>query len=319
MHHASYLRLDHVMSLHRLFWVPEGTQPEQGVYVDYPANEFYAVLCLESQRHRTVLVGEDLGTVAPEVRPAMRKHGLLRTWVLQSSLRTRARDPLGSIPPHAVASINTHDMFPFAGFVTGADVAARLETSQLAARFAGREIRRRVQLLSSLADFLQGQGLLPLGERNDTATWLATNHRSWGLDRPDRQGADPGIPFARPAGTTELRVTGTQQPPVRATWSLDAQAKLTVAPVDLMSAALTYLTQSCAELVVLSLEDLWLETRPQNQPGTGSECPNWCLKAAFSLKDLEKSGALGARGDPSPVASGAAVIGASTEGTPSYG
>ena len=64
MRHARYLRVDHVMSLHRLFWVPEAMDPKDGVYVTYPAEESYAVLALESHRNRTVVVGEDLGTVA---------------------------------------------------------------------------------------------------------------------------------------------------------------------------------------------------------------------------------------------------------------
>ncbi len=95
MRHARYLRIDHVMSLHRLFWVPEGTEPTDGVYVTYPADELYAVLCLESHRHQTVVVGEDLGTVPAGVRSAMRRHRLLRTWVLQAALRPRAAEPVG--------------------------------------------------------------------------------------------------------------------------------------------------------------------------------------------------------------------------------
>ena len=74
--HASVLRIDHVMGLHRLFWIPEGAEPKDGVYVRYPENELYAILCIESNRHRCAVVGEDLGTVPHYVPAMMKKHGL---------------------------------------------------------------------------------------------------------------------------------------------------------------------------------------------------------------------------------------------------
>ncbi len=195
MRHARYLRLDHVMSLHRLFWVPEGSRPQEGAYVRYPAEEgLYAVLCLESWRHRAVLVGEDLGTVPPEVHPAMRKHRLSRTWVLQSSLRRSSKDPVGKIPPHAVASVNTHDMFPFAGFLMGEDIVARVATNQLAASLAGKKVRRRAQLVSGLADLLRGLGLLSPLQYTEVMIWLAANTaaRSGPMDRSGESSRDPG-------------------------------------------------------------------------------------------------------------------------------
>lgn len=114
MRHAAVLRVDHILGQHRLFWVPEGMESSEGVYVRYPAEELYAILVLESHRNRTVIVGEDLGNVPAYVRPAMARHGILGSYVLQYELAS------GGVPqppdPRQVASLNTHDMQPFAAY-----------------------------------------------------------------------------------------------------------------------------------------------------------------------------------------------------------
>ena len=170
MSHAAYLRIDHIMSLHRLFWVPEGREATDGVYVDYPAEESYAVLCLESHRNRTVVVGEDLGTVPPGVRSTMKQRGVLRSWVFQASLRPRAAEVIASVPRDAVASVNTHDMFPFAGFLQGRDIETRLETGQLDPAKASREMAVRRQLVRKLAAFL------PMVQKRCTPTGLGQSY-----------------------------------------------------------------------------------------------------------------------------------------------
>ncbi len=80
---ARILRIDHVMQLHRLYWVPRGLGAHQGAYVQYRPEEFYAILNLESHRCRTTLVGENLGTVPPAVNEAMIRHGMQRMYVVQ--------------------------------------------------------------------------------------------------------------------------------------------------------------------------------------------------------------------------------------------
>ncbi|RPF49343.1 4-alpha-glucanotransferase [Thermodesulfitimonas autotrophica] len=116
LRYAGALRLDHVMRLHRLFWIPAGFPAAQGVYVRYRAAEFYAILTLEAHRYQAVIVGEDLGTVPPYVRTAMARHGIGRMYILPFALTGTPRWPLNPVPAGALAALNTHDMPPFAAF-----------------------------------------------------------------------------------------------------------------------------------------------------------------------------------------------------------
>jgi 4-alpha-glucanotransferase len=152
---AGMLRLDHVMGLHRLFWIPHGFAPRDGVYVRYPAEEWYAVLTLESHRHRCALVGENLGTVPPEVHTALRRHHLLGLYVVQYEVQPDERKPLNPPPRLAVASLNTHDMPTFTAFWRGMDIQQRLRSGLLSAADARRERQRRERLRQTLARWLR--------------------------------------------------------------------------------------------------------------------------------------------------------------------
>lgn len=165
-HHLRYadvLRIDHVLSLHRLFWIPKGASPGQGVYVRYPAEELYAIVALESHRHRTAIVGEDLGTVPREVRRSMARHGLRRMYVVPFELSPDHAQALSMPRRDAVASLNTHDMPPFAAFWEGLDIHTRREMGLLTASAGRREWRYRRALRDALSRFLQRAGLLPDG------------------------------------------------------------------------------------------------------------------------------------------------------------
>ncbi|HVV73032.1 MAG TPA: 4-alpha-glucanotransferase, partial [Verrucomicrobiae bacterium] len=113
MRHTGLLRIDHVMGLHRLYWIPSGLPPDQGTYVRYPAEELFAILCLESHRNRTVIIGENLGTVPPEITTGMREHELRETYVAQFAQTSNPHRPLAPPPRRCVAMINTHDMPTF--------------------------------------------------------------------------------------------------------------------------------------------------------------------------------------------------------------
>jgi 4-alpha-glucanotransferase len=125
MRQAGILRIDHVMGLHRLYWIPPGFPADQGAYVTYPAEELYAILSLESHRHQTILVGENLGTVPAEVNRAMGRHGLRQTYVMQFAQRPNPRRALEAPPANSVASLDTHDTPTFFGRWLGDDIEIR--------------------------------------------------------------------------------------------------------------------------------------------------------------------------------------------------
>jgi 4-alpha-glucanotransferase len=156
--HAGILRVDHVMSLHRLFWIPRGMEASRGVYVRYPADELYAILALESHRNKAVIVGEDLGTVPPEVGPAMARHGLHRMYVVQYALNSNSRKALPPVRADVVASLNTHDMLPFASFWQGLDIQEQCNRDSSSGEDGQGELRLRDALRRALVSMLRREG-----------------------------------------------------------------------------------------------------------------------------------------------------------------
>ncbi|KUN72811.1 4-alpha-glucanotransferase [Streptomyces canus] len=126
--YAGALRIDHVMGLFRLWWVPQGRPPTEGTYVRYDAEAMLAVLVLEASRAGAVVIGEDLGTVEPGVREVLRERGVLGTSVLWFE-----RDWEGDgrpLPPErwradCLATATTHDLPPTASRLTGEHVELR--------------------------------------------------------------------------------------------------------------------------------------------------------------------------------------------------
>ncbi len=131
MRHAGFLRIDHVMGLHRQFWIPEGFEKRDGIYVRYPVGELLAVANLESHRHRSELVGENLGIVPDSVNRALHRHRWREIYVLQFRLTGKEETPLEPVPQGSVASFNTHDTPTFAGFRLGRDLDDRVEAGLL--------------------------------------------------------------------------------------------------------------------------------------------------------------------------------------------
>ena len=224
---AHLLRIDHVMGLHRLYWVPDGHAATQGVYVRYNAEEFYAVLLLEAHRHRASIIGENLGTVPSYVNRAMRQHGFGRLYVLQYEMHLPSSSGQARSPDaDEVASLNTHDMPPFATWWQGKDIDDRLDLGLLDDDQANVERADRENLRKSLIGLLREKGAL--AEEN------------------------PELPAV-------------------------------------LQACLTWLGSSDARVMLINLEDLWLETLSQNVPGTVSERVNWRRKTRQSLDHFTHS------------------------------
>jgi 4-alpha-glucanotransferase len=223
MRHTDMLRIDHVMGLHRLYWIPDGCQASDGAYVSYPAEELYAILSVESHRHQCRLVGENLGTVPPEVNAGMKRHGLRGMYVLQYEQR-----PRGAMPKPArasVSSLNTHDMPTFAAYWAGKDIEDRADLGLTPPRDVARQKRERAAMGRNLVRFLRGRRLL-------------SNRKP--------------------------------------------------SPEQVLIAVLKFLGESDSETVLVSLEDLWLEERSQNTPGTTIERVNWRWKARLGIEELTR-------------------------------
>ena len=219
---AKVLRIDHMPSFHRVFWIPPSMSASEGAYVRYHAEEMYAVFCLESRRHCAMLVGEDLGTVPPEVPESMRRHNFHRMHVIQYELKPDATDALPAAPSASLASLNTHDMPPFAGFWGGHDLHERREAGLLVSDKITDESRARSKLRESLRRYLKSQELV--SEESDLE--------------------------------------------------------------DIFRGCVAHLRDGPARMVLINLEDVWLETRSQNMPSASGDTANWRRKARHSLEEF---------------------------------
>ncbi len=157
---AGMLRIDHVMGLHRAYWVPDGFSATDGVYVHYRAPEFYAILNLESHRHQVQIVGENLGTVPDFVNAAMARRGIFGMHVGQFGVNANTNRALDSTPTEVVASLNTHDTATFMGFWQEKDLDDRVALGILDDAQAAHERPYRAAQRDALSAFLRSRGHL---------------------------------------------------------------------------------------------------------------------------------------------------------------
>lgn len=217
MRYARYLRLDHVMSLERLYIIPEGHSAKEGAYLQYHPEEFFAILSIESQRHQVQVIGENLGTVPESIREQLNKGQYLGMWVFLFEAGTHPSLALQQTQELSLACLNTHDLIPFDGFIRGKDLS-----------------------LQRQLNFLDDEEV-----------------RSHLFDRRHLVGD----------------------------WCKDLKV---YSPHKLQKVISERMAKSGAQMVLINLEDLWGEQNPQNVPGTYDEYPNWTLRWARTLEELEE-------------------------------
>jgi 4-alpha-glucanotransferase len=165
MRHAGALRIDHAIGLFRQFWIPEGAAGKDGAYVSFPVEDLLGILALEAHRHRALVVGEDLGTVPPEVPPVLRRWGVLSSRVFYFEREGDEFRPAAEYEPMSLATANTHDMPTLAGFWRGRDIEVKREVGVIPSDEAAEEQRKdRVQERRAILERLAAEGVLPSPE-----------------------------------------------------------------------------------------------------------------------------------------------------------
>ena len=178
LRHAGALRIDHILGLFRQFWIPAGMSGAAGAYVRVPTRDLLAVLALESTRARALVVGEDLGTVPPEVPAVLERWGILSSRVLYFEREGEGGfQPARAYPRLALATANTHDLPTLAGFRAGTDVTIRRRLGLVGGATAERAARRaRAGEVAALVRRLADEGILdPADEPDDLALRAAVH------------------------------------------------------------------------------------------------------------------------------------------------
>ncbi len=211
---AGLLRIDHVMGLHRTWWVPHGAEANQGAYVMQPADEMFAIICIESALAGVGVVGENLGTVPPEIERLLDTHGLLGMTVAQDG----PHEP----SPRDLITMSSHDTPAFAAWWKGLDIVDMLDLGIFDDERAEEERAERAQAIAAMERFFSTSG--PIATRDALMEWMV--------------GSD-------------------------------------------------------AAIALLNLDDLLMEERRQNVPGTHRERPNWRLRNERTVEDIAMDADLG--------------------------
>jgi 4-alpha-glucanotransferase len=170
---AGGLRIDHVMGLSRLWWIPAGMSPAEGAYVYYDAQGTLGTLASAAAAAGAVVIGEDLGTVEPWLREALAARGALGTQLLWFE-RGWSDEPLAPQwwRRNSLVTVSTHDLPPAAAFLSGSQVTDRLALGLLT-RSEAQERAEASRMVDDWIGALAEKGLLPAGQRPDADTFTA--------------------------------------------------------------------------------------------------------------------------------------------------
>lgn len=171
LRYGGAIRIDHVMALFRLFWIPRGLPASKGTYVYYPAEDLLAILALESARAKALVIGEDLGTVPDWLRDRLSAAGVLsyRVFYFERTGSGACKSP-ASYPAQSLAVVSTHDLPTLSGYWEGSDIEMRSKLGLTESEEARIRMltQRQVEKTSILAA-LKSEGLLPAGVADDPA------------------------------------------------------------------------------------------------------------------------------------------------------
>ena len=266
MKYAGAIRIDHALSLYRLFWIPDGDDASQGLYIHYPFEDLLGILCLESVRHKCVVVGEDLGTVPEGFREKMEERGILSYKVFFFMKKWDDNfESAGAYNRLSFATGTTHDMMTLWGYWKELDLDERLKIGLLdeAGFEREKEVRRREK--RALVDLLKGEGWLEEdvqceGEMvaegcSDVADGGSANdaHGLHGADEADEDVVDAGL------------------------------------PLDIFYAIQNFLLSTPSLLNSIPLEDLVGQEAQVNIPGVVDEYPCWKHKIPVSVEEVLES------------------------------
>ena len=204
---AGLLRIDHVMGIHRTWWVPHGTSATQGAYVRQPTEEMFAIICIESVRASAGVVGENLGTVPPEIRTGLDAHALLGI--------AMANEAEAEPKPTDLVALSSHDTPAFAAWWKGLDIDD----------------------LRDLGVFDEERAR---GERAERALKIARLQERFGTEHPEQT----------------------------------------------RDALMNWMAHTGAAVALFNLDDLLMEERRQNVPGTDWERPNWRIRHDRTLEEM---------------------------------
>ena len=201
LRHAGGLRVDHIIGLFRLWWIPQGAPPTEGTYVRYDHEALIGILALEADRADAVVIGEDLGTVEPWVRDYLRERGLLGTSIMWFEFDYNAEGPDagdggGGPPPlaaerwreYCLASVTTHDLPPTAGYLAGDHVRLRHALGLLTRSLEDELATDRAEQTAWLDELRRRGALAPDADLDDTVlamhrylSWTPARLRSLSL------------------------------------------------------------------------------------------------------------------------------------------